>query len=115
MPEKTKRGDHLGYFNIHSVAKHQKIEGGPFGEKNFFEKKVTMPKKLKGGPFSLSRWYGMLRGKTGKTFWFSSLGQMIQFGNKSDLNLCRINLCRTFKNYFDQCIFNIKSASSNCR
>ena len=31
MPKKT-RGDFLGFFNIHSVAKHQKIEGGPFGE-----------------------------------------------------------------------------------
>ena len=26
-------GDPLGFFNIHSVAKHKKIEGGPFGEK----------------------------------------------------------------------------------
>ena len=39
MPKKTEREDHF-------VAKHQKIEGGPFG---------------------LAR-YGMLRGKTGKTF-----------------------------------------------
>ena len=36
--EKTERGDPLGFFNIHSVGKHQKIEGGPFGE-FFFEKK----------------------------------------------------------------------------
>ena len=32
---KTERWDPLGFFNIHSVAKHQKIEGGHFGEKNF--------------------------------------------------------------------------------
>ena len=25
--EKTENGDPLGFFNIHSVAKHQKIEG----------------------------------------------------------------------------------------
>ena len=31
------------------------------------EKSLTMPKTLKGGPFGLAR-YGMLRGKTGKTF-----------------------------------------------
>ena len=31
-----------------------------------------MPKKLKGGPFSLVR-YCMIRGKKGKPFWFSSL------------------------------------------
>ena len=33
------------FFNIHSVAKHEKIE-----EKHFFSgKNLTMPKKLKGG------------------------------------------------------------------
>ena len=33
---KTERGDPLGFFNIHSVAKHQKIEGENvlFSEKN---------------------------------------------------------------------------------
>ena len=35
--EKTERGDPLGFLNIHSVAKLQKNEGGPFGE-SFFEK-----------------------------------------------------------------------------
>ena len=35
--EKIERRDPLGFFNIHSVAKHQKIEGGPWGF--FFEKK----------------------------------------------------------------------------
>ena len=40
---KTERGDPLRFFNIHSVAKHEKIE-----EKNFFlfsGKNLTMPKK----------------------------------------------------------------------
>ena len=46
MPKKTERGGPLGFFNIHSVAKHQKNAGGAFG---------------------FAR-YGMLRGKTGKTF-----------------------------------------------
>ena len=36
----------------------------------------------------------MLRGKIEKIFWFSSLGQMVQFG--------AIIFCRTFKNYFGQ-------------
>ena len=40
MPKKTERGDPLGFFNIHSVAKHQKIAGGPFGG-NFFSKKKS--------------------------------------------------------------------------
>ena len=46
MAKKTERVDPLGVFNIHFVAKHQKIEGRTFG---------------------LAR-YGMLRGKTRKTF-----------------------------------------------
>ena len=49
-------GGPLGFFNIHSVAKQQKIEEGPFG---------------------LAR-YGMYAGKQEKPFWFSSLGQMVQ-------------------------------------
>ena len=91
----------MRFFNIHSVAKHEKIEenknfhfrekisqcrkklkggtlwdfltsilsqnikkmpGGPFGKKS-----LAVPKKMKGGVFGLAR-YGMLRGKTGKTF-----------------------------------------------
>ena len=43
--EKTESGDLLGFFNIHSVGKYQKIEGGPFGE-NFFLKSLTEPKIL---------------------------------------------------------------------
>ena len=68
MPKKTERGDPLGFFNIHSVAKHQKNAGGTLWGKIFFRKKsLAVPKKLKGGAFGLAR-YGMLRGKTGKTF-----------------------------------------------
>ena len=44
MPEKTERGDPLGFFNIHSVGEYQKIEGGPFGE-FFFEKNVSQSRK----------------------------------------------------------------------
>ena len=46
--EKTERGDTLGFFNIHSVAKHQKNAGGPFEEKNS-RKSLTMPKKTERG------------------------------------------------------------------
>ena len=45
MPKKTERGDPLGFFNIHSVAKHQKNAGAPFGEKM----SRSAEKKLKGG------------------------------------------------------------------
>ena len=48
-------------------------------------KSRTVPKKSKGGPFGLVR-YCMLRGKP---FWFSSLGQQVQFGVFS-------KFCRTF-------------------
>ena len=44
------KGDPLRFFNIHSVAKHEKIE-----EKNFYfrEKISQCRKKLKGGPFGI--------------------------------------------------------------
>ena len=44
MPKKTEREDLLGVFNIHFVARHQKIEGGKF----LFSEKISVPKKLKG-------------------------------------------------------------------
>ena len=46
MPKKTEREDPLGVFNIHFVAKHQKIEGGTLWE-NFFsgKKSLAIPKK----------------------------------------------------------------------
>ena len=51
------------------------LKGEPLG-KIFFPKKVSQcRKKLKGGPFGRVR-YCMLRGKP---FWFSSLGQQVQF------------------------------------
>ena len=75
------------------VAKHQKIEGcKKIGEKNS-EKSLTMPKKLKGGRESLVS-PGMVyyAEKEGKPFWFSTLGQTIQFET--------IKFCRTFVELF---------------
>ena len=48
MPKKSERGDPLGFFNIHSVAKHQKNAGGPFGENFFSKKKSCSAEKMKG-------------------------------------------------------------------
>ena len=50
MPKKTESEDPLEFFNIHSVAKVQKIEGGTLSwGKNFFEKKShSAEKNLKG-------------------------------------------------------------------
>ena len=86
MAKKTEREDPLGFFNMHSVENSKKLKGGPFGGNFFLEKSRTVPKKnLKGGPFGLVR-YCILRGEP---FWFSSLGQQVQFGVFS-------NFCRTF-------------------
>ena len=53
MPKKLNRGlNPVWFINIHSVAKHQKIERGPFGEKNW--KKSQCWKKPKGGPSVLT-------------------------------------------------------------
>ena len=67
--EKTERVDPLWGFQHPFCRKTaKKIEGGPFGEYFFPEKKShNAEKNKKGGPFGLAR-YGMLRGKTGKTF-----------------------------------------------
>ena len=45
MPKKLKGGDPLGFFNIRSVAKHQKNAGGPFEENTFFGKKSRSAEK----------------------------------------------------------------------
>ena len=65
--KKTERGDPLGFSNIHSDENSKKMKGGLFREKKFRKKVSQCRKKLKGGPFGLTR-YGMLRGKTGKSF-----------------------------------------------
>ena len=81
VPKKTERGDPLGFSNIHSVAKQQKNEGGTLWGKKFPEKSLTVSKKnWKGGPFGLAR-YGMLRGKTGKTF-------LVQFARPNSAIWC---------------------------
>ena len=40
--KKTERAYPLGFFNINSVAKLQKLEGGPLG---FFRKKISQSRK----------------------------------------------------------------------
>ena len=85
----AERGDPLGFFNIHSVAKQQKI-----GEKNFRKKSLAVPKKIERGDPLVSPGMVCYAAKQEKSFWFSSLGQMVQFG--------AIIFCRTFKNHFGQ-------------
>ena len=74
------------------------VEGGTLWRKNKFSKKKSHnAENLKGGTlWSRPVWY--VTRKTGKKhFWFSSLGQMVQFDT--------IIFCRTFKNYFGQFVW----------
>ena len=94
--QKTERGDTLGFSNIHSDAKQQKNEEGTLWE-NFFWKSLAVPKKMIRGPFGLAR-YGMIRGKTRKTF-------LVQFARPNSVQFGAIIFCRTFKNYFGQFVW----------
>ena len=96
VPKKTERGDPLGFSNIHSVAKQQKIEEEPFGEKISGKKSRSAEKNWKGDPL-VSPGMVCYAGKQEKPFWFSSLDQIVQFG--------AIIVCRTFKNYFGQFVW----------
>ena len=62
----------------------------PLGKKLYRKESLAVPKKIEGGPFGLAR-YGMLRGKTGKTF-------LVQFARPNGA----IIFCRAFKDYFGQ-------------
>ena len=97
MPKKIERGDPLGFFNIHSVAKHQKNAGGTLWGKFFFEKKSRSAEKNERGDPLVSPGMVCYAEKQEKPFWFSSLGQIVQFG--------AIIFCRTFKNYFGQFVW----------
>ena len=68
MPKKTERGGPFGIFQHPFCRKTSKNAGGTlWGKKNSKKNVLQCRKKLKGGPFGVAR-YGMLRGKTGKTF-----------------------------------------------
>ena len=107
MPKKTERGNPLGFSNIHCVAKHQKNAGGTLWGK-ISEKQIpkkmsrSAEKKMKGGTL-WSRPVWCYAEKQVKPFWFSSLGQIVQFG--------AIIFCRTFKNYFGQFVWIEKKES----
>ena len=107
VPEKTVRGDPLGFSNIHSDAKQQKnLRGEPLG-KIFFRKKVSQCRKNEGGDPLVSPGMVCYAEKQGKPFWFSSLGQMVQFD--------AIIFCRTFKNFFGQFVWIEKKSHYNSR
>ena len=67
--EKKLKGGTLWDFSTSILSQNiKKNAGGTLWGNFFFRKKsLTVPKKMKGGSL-WSRLYGMLRGKTGKTF-----------------------------------------------
>ena len=92
MPKKTERGDPLGFFNIHSVAKHQKKCRGALWGKFFFEKKVSQCRKNERGESLVSPGMVCYAEKQEKPFWFRSLDQIVHFD--------AIIFCRTFVELF---------------
>ena len=74
----------------------RKMKGGPFGEK-IFPKVSQCRKKIKRGDPLVSPGMVCYAEKQEKPFWFSSLGQMVQFG--------AIIFCRTFTNDFGQFVW----------
>ena len=79
MPKKTERGDPLGFFNIHSVAKHQKKCRGTLWGNFFFEKKSRSAEKNERGESLVSPGMVCYAEKQEKPFWFSSLDQIVHF------------------------------------
>ena len=85
--------DFLKFFNNHFIGNHQK-SGDRSLKKQFNQVSPTRPKKnWERGSFSLTR-YCILREKKQNSFWFSSLGQMVQFDN--------IKVRRTFTKFIGQ-------------
>ena len=138
MPKNWK-GDPLRFFNIHSVAKHQKIERGIF---LFPGENLTMPKKLKGGtlwdfPTSiLSQNIKKMQGGPFEEKKFRKKCLAVPKKMKGDsLDLARhgmlrgktgktilvqvqfdtIIICRIFKNYFGQFVWIEKKSHYNSR
>ena len=92
MPKKTERGDPLGFFNIHSVAKHQKNAGGTLWGNFFSKKKSRSAEKNERGESLVSPGGVCYAEKQEKPFWFSSLDQIVHFD--------AIIFCRTFVELF---------------
>ena len=90
---KTERGDPLGFFNIHSVARHQTNAGGTLWGKIFFrKKKFRSAEKNERGESLVSPGMVCYAEKQEKPFWFSSLDQIVHFD--------AMIFCRTFVELF---------------
>ena len=108
MPKKLKGGgDPLGFFNIHSVAKHQKNAGATLWGKNSEKNVSQCRKKIERGDCWVSPSMVCYAEKQAKSFWSSSLGHMVQFDT--------IIFCRTFKNFFGQFVWIEKKSHYSSR
>ena len=101
MPKKLK-GETLWDFPTSILSQNiKKMQGGPFEEKNpkkNSEKKcLAVSKKIERGDSLVTPGMVCYAEKRVKPFWFSSLGQMVQFDT--------IIFCRTLKNYFGQFVW----------
>ena len=97
--EKTERGGPFGIFQQPFCRKtSKKMQGGTLWGKFFSRKKsLAVPKKNESGDPLVSPGMVCYAEKQEKLLWFSSLGQIVQFG--------AIIFCRTFKNYFGQFVW----------
>ena len=96
--EKHWKGRTLWDFSTSILSQNiKKMQGGPFGENLFFEKKSRSAEKNERRDPLFSPGIVCYAEKQEKPFWFSSLGQIVQFG--------AIIFCRTFKNYFGQFVW----------
>ena len=100
---KKLKGGPFGIFQHPFCRKtSKKRKGDPLG-KFFSKKSLAVPKKNERWDPLVSPGMVGYAEKQGKPFWFSSLGQIVQFG--------AILFCRTFKNYFGQFLWIEKKES----
>ena len=91
--EKKLKGGTLWDFSTSILSQNiKKMQGGPFGEKFFFEKKSRSAEKNERGESLVSPGMVCYAEKQEKPFWFSSLDEIVHFD--------AIIFCRTFVELF---------------
>ena len=103
------KGETLWGFSTSILTQNssKKLKGGPFAENFFSKKKSRSAEKNERGDPLVSLRMVCYAEEQEKPFGFSSLGQIVQFGE--------IIFCRTFKNYFGQFVWIEKKSHYNSR
>ena len=89
---KNEKGDPLGFINILSVAKYQKIQrGDSFETLKFFEKKIrTVPKKIeKGDPLESSGFVGYVKKVKNERGTLCSKFALVELGLSELISFCK--------------------------